>query len=356
MKLKVHKGRLILYFGVLVLSIVFASFYGGPVSYLWLHAMMLLLPLSFFYLFLNYFFLRIYQEVDVIKLTKGETHTYSAVLENVSILPLHKMKLHLYTDRCRLFDMEDEMTVSLNTLERKELSSGIRCMYAGAYYVGIKAITLSDAFHIMDVTMDIPWNFRAIVRPQISDMAASALDIENLRNNTGFKSENKFEEIPGNDMRSYIPGDPLHSINWKISAKFSKLVVRLPEKMEKKTVTLLLFASKAPKDTQDIEFLKKRDSFLEFMISAAWYFSDQGIPLRVLYPSGDIIEKTILTYNDFTEFYDTVTDHIFYGSDSVYEKMQSLSFTQGEQRNESDTWIVIEEDSIQSEDFLRIYN
>ncbi len=188
MKLSINKIRLVIYAAILVASIVFASYYGGPVSYVWLYAMLLLLPLSAAYTFLSYRFLRIYQELDEIKITKEETHTYRAVFENIGILPIYKMGLYLYTDRCTLREIEDGTKLTLHAFSRQELLSVINCLYAGAYYIGVERISLADPFGIFDAVINIPWSFRAIVRPQITDKAKSALEIENLINNMRLKN------------------------------------------------------------------------------------------------------------------------------------------------------------------------
>ena len=354
MKIRVEKRRFIVYVVVLAASIVFASYFGGPVSFVWLYAMILVLPLSVLYLFVSYHYLRIYQEIDVMKQTKGENHTYRAVLENEGILPLHNMTLVVYTDRCVLYDIFEGTKVSLDSFERIELCSDIRCLFAGAYYVGIKAIQMWDPFHIFEMTREIPWTYRAIVRPQITEQVSQDLEIENLIQNSGIKSEYRYEEIPGSDNRPYHRGDSLHTINWKVSARLNELTVRIPDKMEKKNITLLLLAEKAPENSQDIEFLKIRDYFLEFIISVAWYFSDRGIPLTVVYPSGAIVEKNIRSHEDFLDFYNTVSDHIYYGSDSAQSKMQELAYLQEKGSNEEDTWIIIKELPLPGERFASI--
>ena len=354
MKIETKKWPCLIYLCVLAASVAFASFYGGPVSFVWLYGVALILPLEVVYLFVTYHFLRIYQEIDVVKLTKGETHTYRAVLENEGFLPLYDMTLVLYTDRCKLYEIADGTKVSLNSFERMELSSDIRCLYAGAYYVGIRAIQMFDPFHLFFVTLNIPWTHRAIVRPQITDLASEDLEIENLIQNFGIKSEYRFEEIFGSDHRPYQRGDSFHSINWKVSARLNELTVRLPDKMEKKNITLLLLAEQTPKDSQDMEFLKIRDYFLEFIISVAWYFSDRGIPLTVMYPSGSVVEKTIRTQADFLDFYNTLSDHIYYGSNRILSEMKDLANVQEKRADEEDTWIVIKEHPLPGESFTSI--
>ena len=104
MKVTVHKWKFIIYLVVVVASFVFASFYGGPVAYAWLYGVLLLIPVSILYIFINNSFLRIYQEIEVHKLTKGEVHSYRVSIDNEGFLPIHRMKLYLYEDRSDLYE------------------------------------------------------------------------------------------------------------------------------------------------------------------------------------------------------------------------------------------------------------
>jgi uncharacterized protein (DUF58 family) len=286
MKLEIHKKGLIIYSMVLIASVVFSSFYGGPVSYGLLYGLLLLLPLSILYTCYNYWFLKVYQEIEVHKVVKGELHRYRVIFENAGWVPIYKMVLHLYTDRCELKEIDDKAQITLAVHEKKELTSGIKCTYAGAYNVGINRITLKDPFGIYSVELEVPYKFRAVVKPQITDMANQAIEIENIFNSADIKSDTAVEDIPGSDSRAYQRGDSLHAINWKVSARLGELVVRVPDKMEKQTVTMLLIADVDEKEKYSLEAIKRRDFFLEFIVSAAWLFGEQQVPVKFIYPSG----------------------------------------------------------------------
>ena len=116
------------------------------------------------------------------------------------------------------------------------------------------------------------------------------------------------EDTPGNDIRQYVRGDSLSAINWKVSAKASKLMVRVPDKMEKRTLSILMNADSRPESEQDTDFLIKRDYFLEFVVSAAWLFGNQGIPVTIVYPAGTVREQLVDSRESFMEFYNTVSD------------------------------------------------
>ncbi|SDH87256.1 Protein of unknown function DUF58 [Pseudobutyrivibrio sp. 49] len=349
MKVKIHKRGIISYLIGLVLSIIFASYYGGPVSFAWLYGMLLIIPVSILYTILNYKFLNIFQEIEVYKVTKGEEHRYRVLFENAGIFPVHRMGMFTLDDRCSLYEIKNGQEISLDNHEKKELLSGITCKYAGAYNIGIDRISLTDPFYMYTVELDVQYNFRAIVRPQITDVAAKVLDIENLINNTGLKSNRLYEDTPGSDMRPYYKGDSLNAINWKVSAKQGELMVRTPDKMEKRTVTILMEASNPPESREDLEYLKKRDIFLEFVVSAAWHFGEQGVPVRLIYPSGDVKESTVDSRESFMDFYSIVADGIFYGSSKSFKEIQRLVEERRSKVNEGDTWIIIREDPDEGE-------
>ncbi len=354
MRITFLRKNLLLYSLFLTASIVFSSFYGGPISYALLYAFILLIPVSVIYIFINFNSLRVFQEVEVHKLTKGEEHQYRLILENEGFLPIYGMSISLYEDRCTLYDIEDRKKISLDSYEKREMLSGITCLYAGAYDVGVESVIFSDPFSIFNIRLKIPYSFRTVVRPQITDIAARFLDLENVRNNIGLKSMNLSENIPGADMRLYQKGDPLSSINWKVSARLSELVVRIPDQMETRTLTLLIQAVKPDSDMYGIDFLRKRDTLLEFGVSVAWYFGKQGVPVNLIYPSGKIVKTLVDTYANFMEFYNVVADGIYYDSNKEYDELMELVQRVRGKSHGDDTWIILKEDCDKEENFFTI--
>ena len=354
MKITIIKKGLIIYLAALVSCIIFASFYGGPVAYAPLFALLLIIPVSIIYIVLNYAFLRVYQEVEVHKLTKGEEHKYRALVENAGFLPIHNMEIGTFKSRCNLYEIPDKTKLSLDIHEKKELLSGINCLFAGVYDVGLENVSFTDPFRIFSVSFNIPYSFRAIVKPRITEIAGKTLDLENLYSSRGRKSERIFEDTPGNDIRQYVRGDSLSAINWKVSAKASKLMVRVPDKMEKRTLSILMNADSRPESEQDTEFLIKRDYFLEFVVSAAWLFGNQGIPVTIVYPAGTVREQLVDSRESFMEFYNTVSDGLLYSSDLEYSKILDLVKTCRSMKNDRETWIVITENPGEGENFISI--
>ena len=355
MKITFNKTNLCIYLAALTAVIVFASFYGGPIAYAPLFVLLLHIPVSVIYIFICFKFLMIYQEIEVHKLTKGEVHRYRAFFENSGLLPIHNMAIGVYSERCTLYEIPNATRISLDPKEGKELLSGINCLFAGAYDVGIENVSFSDPFRIFEITLRVPYTFRAIVNPRITDIAGRALDLENLFNNTGQKSYSLFEDTPGNDMRPYQKGDGMASVNWKVYAKDSELMVRVPDRMEKRSISIIMNAKDIPERDRDTAFLKARDYFLEFVVSSAKHFTDQGIPLTIIYPAGRIREITIDSNKSFSEFYNTVSDGLFYSSYSDRKELQELTDRHRKTGDGKETWITINEAPGKGEHFIDIF-
>ena len=131
-------------------------------------------------------------------------------------------------------------------------------------------------------------------------------------------------------------------------------MVRVPDKMEKRPVSIIMNALDIPEREQDTAFLKTRDFFLEYVVSSAKHFSDQGIPVTIIYPAGSIRQVRIDSDKSFLEFYNSVSDGLFYTSNSEYKKLKDLILTRRHEGNGNDTWIIINEAPGEGEHFISI--
>jgi uncharacterized protein (DUF58 family) len=354
MSIRLSKKGCAAYIIALISAVVFASFYGGLLPFLLLYAVLLLIPVSIIYIVLNYRFLSVYQELDSHRIVKGESHDFTVSLDNTGILPIHDMKMILHSDRCDFDAIRDKAKISLKAKQSVKLKAKAVCLYGGAYDVGLKSVGFSDPFGIIGIELNVPYTFRAVVAPKITEIAGTYMDIENLRNSIGMKSTVNNEEIPGNDMRLYVPGDPIRSINWKVSARLDKYVVRIPDRMDTRRITLILEPVNMSAVVQDTEFLRRRDYFLEFCVSAAWYFASRGLPVKIVYPSGKITEKQIDSHESFREFYIDVAGGMIYRSEDERDRMHKLAQERRQTGYGEETNVIICEDEWPGEDFCTV--
>ena len=354
MSIRLNKRGCIIYILILASAVSFASFYGGTLPFILLYGCLLLVPVSIVCIILNYHHISLYQELSSHRVIKGEKHDLLISFENTGLIPIHEMELVLHSDRCDFEGISDGERISVAPYEKVSLSVKTSCIYGGTYNIGIKSLGFSDVFGIFTVRFNVPYSFRAIVSPKITDSANVYMDIENVVNSVGSKSDIKYEEIPGNDMRRYQPTDPLKLINWKVSVRLNKLMVRIPDKQDTRKITLILEASNVPEREQDIAFLKRRDYFLEFAVSAAWYFTTRGVPVHIIYPSGKITERNVDSFKAFQEFYNDISSGSIYRSDDEKDRMHALAEERRKLGFGDGTRVIILEDEWPDEGFCII--
>ena len=113
MRIQIHKRGVIVYGISLILSLAFASFYGGPVSYAWLYGVICLIPLSILYTIINYKFLNIFQEIEFLRFIDG--------LENISLDSNRRIYFtkffNLITNASHIFSTTSSDSVTRNYVE-----------------------------------------------------------------------------------------------------------------------------------------------------------------------------------------------------------------------------------------------
>jgi len=93
------------------------------------------------------------------------------------------------------------------------------------------------------------------------------------------------------ELRPYRQGDPLNVIHWKLSSKLDETIVREPQLMKRKRVTL----SVTPRGTQ-----KQLESQLDQLLYLSRALAERGIPHRICF--GAHAEAFIKDQNSLDEF------------------------------------------------------
>ena len=319
----VHRKRLLIYLLILAGVVVFASLEGGLFPYFCLYAALFYLPFQIVLTGLYFLFFKCWQELPDHVVVKGEENPYRLVLENTGFLPINDLILHPDQSCCTLHGVEEGETISLKSGEKKEKSGTALCRYAGTYEIGVKEAELWDPFLIFSLRVTIPAVFRVTVRPRITDAAQSAVDFENQLAAARLTSTQQLEELPGNEMRPLLGGESLRQVNWKVSARMHKLLTCLPDKKDLREVQLILIARNKPAELFDLEEIKCRDRFLEFAVSAAWYFGNRHEPVRMIYPRGGVIERVVSSPDTFLDFYEDISMGPFYNTDEEADRLKA---------------------------------
>ncbi|WP_408072157.1 DUF58 domain-containing protein [Butyrivibrio sp. JL13D10] len=294
---------------------------------------------------------------------KGEDQPYSLTIENAGFFRINDSLLR----------MEDELTmtrfagdeegvadekmnmVNLTPGERVLIDGQVNCKYAGNYDVGLLRVSFFDPFGIYGASFDIPSPYRVTVMPMITDVANNVLDFENLKNGSRIKSLLLKEPTPGNEIRPYRVGDPIKQIHWKASAAAGEMMTRTPELLDLKKISLILISEISELKKNDPVFIKRRDYFLEFAVSAVYYHAQKGESIQVVYPRGEIKNIQVATLENFSEFYEDISKGPFYNRDSDKEKLETQSESMA-QNGQDGIIITVRESEYGTEHFLEIRN
>ncbi len=252
MKIKQVFNGLINYLASIGLALVFALFLSGRIGWFILAAFICAPVISL--LMTLPFRSKIYVslETDVNVLSKGDSCELSITIGNDFFLPSPPIMLELYDNpsaRCR----DKSYSVSVMPYNEEMLSAVYTAKICGPARIGAAEIRLRDylgifSFRLKNIDVNELYSQIAVI-PDISEispddpaikqaflLSADADDGEDTSENP----LNVSGGFPGYDSREYVPGDPLKRINWKLSAKKSKLFVRLDDETVCSSVTVIL--------------------------------------------------------------------------------------------------------------------
>ena len=343
---RVLSARRAFFVWLLLVALVFAlvTFREGALSYAVFYTVIGLLPAYAAYVIYIRVALNIFQELSLHKVTKGAESEYSLIIENTGFLPVNGLEPLWETELSTPVAAEDYASFSLPPRSRIELSMPMICRYAGTYEIGVKGFTVRECFGLFALRIPCPAAFRAVVRPAVTGTAEAAMAFRDLDSVARMRHPLEKEPMLTGDLRPYIPGDRLHAVHWKNYAHSGELFTRTSDDEETREVRLGLIPADEPR-TYD-EYVR-RDAFLEFSVSAASFFSESRRQATFIYPRDSVREQVVADEESFYQFYEAVSDGMFYGSDKDREALRAVpasddsvlvlfiretSFTGGEKR------------------------
>ena len=290
------RKRSVLYFALLAATVVWISFQGGVMPYLCFFTVLLYLPVTLLYTLLTWHCLHIWQELPTHHLKKGEETKYRLVLENSFPFSLPPIELHRNTKLFRFSGGEDH--VSLKGRGKYEETIGVTCLYAGSYPVGVDSYSFTDLFSFFRFRFRVQTEFRCFIRPRITEDANRFLEELSGEENRILPNPALPEGI-GTDLKSYENGDKWSRVHWKVYARTGEILVRQEEPSDMEQRTIFLFPEKIGDTPEEII---RRDRFLEYAVSAVYYFCSRDRGVRVFYPHNHWEEHILSSSEEFGVF------------------------------------------------------
>jgi uncharacterized protein (DUF58 family) len=175
-------------------------------------------------------------EIEVIRyLTETKTFENDAIKVRLKIVNHGRsMGLVEVFDRLpsamEIVEGVNKITLNMHRYEELELEYTIRCPLRGFYMLGPVVIRRSDFFSIFSETKLVQEQSSVTIYPKVPDVKEVAIDSKYRKVHPGaviMKHVGTGTEF--HSIREYVPSDPFKKINWKVSAKYRKLMVNQHE-------------------------------------------------------------------------------------------------------------------------------
>lgn len=130
----------------------------------------------------------------------------------------------------QIVDGVNKITLNLHRDEEVEIKYTIRCPLRGFYLLGPVVMRRSDFFSIFSDTKLIQEQSSVTIYPKVPDVKKVGIDSRYRKIHPGavimrhVGTGTEFHSI-----REYVPSDPFKRINWKVSARYRKLMVNQHE-------------------------------------------------------------------------------------------------------------------------------
>lgn len=312
----VRINRLICFVSIISCGI-FASYFGGNISYALFYLAMLIPIISFLYTLYVYMRFKIFQSMEGHLVVKGDWTVYSFVVANEDYVTFRNVKVKFLSDKSTIEAANQTTEYSLLPSESERLDTRIKCNYRGEYYVGVDSIEVTDFFYLFKITYPVTSKLRAVVLPRVVPLerlriAPPQIDIKNP-----IYYSNRAEEELDTEIRKYNPGDSRKRIHWKASARQHELYSR--KYYHKPKAQIILFMDLVKIKEKELQVVVAEDKIIESVLAIANFYMLRNISSQIIYDMAGKKQVTISSKSEFSLFYKACISIRFNASHPVHE-------------------------------------
>lgn len=259
-----------------ILSFLGIAFIGGPICYGFFFCMLFVLIVCAGYNFLVFYRFKIYQRAETNQMVAGSSIPFYLTLKNEDFYTFSGLQLEFFSDFSSISGWDDSVEYELLPHTGLEKETTLVCKYRGEYEVGVKAGFVQDFLRIFHFRFEMNETLRVTVFPRVEIFdTVSGLDVTQLSSKDSFVNPTEPDVL----VRDYIPGDDIRNINWKLTAKSGKPVVRKRIGEDNTGISIIMDSCRYSKEQKD--FLPLENKILETALALTYYYLDHGIGVGV---------------------------------------------------------------------------
>lgn len=285
MKLRPTK-KLIGLLVVLILSLLPAAMTNGPVGYLPSLTVLLCVLLSFIHLLLIKDQLTCTARPERSVLTRGEEIPFDAQVENRSRLPAPNLRMEFYlTDGSGCDDHVYPLQLTLSPRQQRHFSLSASFPHIGVYEAGLRQLVLTDLFGVFQAVSIQEEHCRLDIQPQLLHVDSLPFSERQVSENDRAQTVSPLSGMDYVGVRDYAYGDPIKTIQWKLSAHAGSLMTKQMESHAQNGVVLILDFCIPDYDRETR--LQMADGVAETGASAGQWAARNGMDYLMILPGDD---------------------------------------------------------------------
>ncbi len=291
---------------------IYASRYGGRISYTLLYFVILLPILSFLYTVYVYIRFKYYQKTGNSKIVKEEPTAYFFRIGNEDFLTYSNIKVNFFSDNSKIINAEKKEQYFLLPGQKETIEAELCCKYRGEYHVGAKSFEITDFLNLYRITFPVFSKMQVSVLPRVMKWKYSDFVFEDEDEKEQDSYRNKEEEADVL-VREYQHGDTLKRIQWKTSAKRGKLYTREYRNITKQSICVVLdlsdiFLQEGEVPSKETKHLGRKlmieDALIENALSIINDCVIKSVPCEVWYQQKKMKMRHIQNLDHFEAFYE----------------------------------------------------
>ena len=309
-------------------SSVFASCYGGNISYALFYLSILTPITAFLYTVYVYFRFNLYQSMERHLVIKGDWNNYFFEIANEDIITYRNIKVNFLSDKSTLEATNIITDYNLLPKESEKMETRIRCNYRGEYYIGINSVEITDFLYLFTITYPMASKLKAYVLPRVVTIEELAVAPSRNDDKNPVRFSNNAEEELDTEIRKYDPGDSRKRIHWKATARMNELITRKYQYIPKAEIAIFMDLSSIREE--ELNVIVAEDKIIECVLAIANYYATRRTTLQVIYEMDGLYQIPIASREEFNAFYKECGRIHFWGKVPVNDLIKEMQ-QQGEE-------------------------
>lgn len=233
---------------------------------------------------------------------RGDDIGFSVRFRNATPLLFFRIEAYFYvSDLFGNIASEASTTLTLSPFETYDLRFSARFDHIGTYSAGLSRVVITDFLRLFSARIDNDVRQQVHVTPRIQ-----AVDSLEFSNESQLETDRPAHSALADSLdyayvREYVPGDPLKTIHWKLSARSENYLTRLFEQTTNPGVAVIMDFY-APESRTDA-LMGMFDAVVETSFSVADYAQGRGMDTEVHYCNreGERVKRTSWGAENFEE-------------------------------------------------------